>query len=485
MLAEKETPPAGTEGENEDTRPDYSEARDFLQRLDPAAEQICFQTFDDDKGPDDEVDDLVDRYRPSDGVSPDWLVKLNQAYAWIDANGAIYRLHHGDFINPTAFRTAHDNQTVSVKGRRDSRNVGVGTLWLKDPKRRQHDRLVIRPAEGLVTHDNCLNEYRGPAVAPRQGDIGPFLLLGKRLIPSRNPFFHVLGWMAHLIRHPDVKMHTSLVVWSHEEGPGKNLFFECLVRIIGPTHATVIGQPELSSSFNGWANRKVLVIGDEVSGFDRRQDTGKLKGLITGTTIYINEKYQPAREVQNLLIFVFLSNHHDALFLNDHDRRYWVWEVTAPRLPQAEAEAFVHWRDDGGLAALHHALLHYDISDFDPKAPAPMTDAKMQMVQDNRSDVEAWVADLMVSDVATLIGREVATATELARRYAAETGHREPSAKTIVGACKRNGAYARDSQVRLKNGKKARVLALARPVYWKAQPEPAWSEEMNRAFKVG
>jgi hypothetical protein len=269
-----------------------------------------------------------------------------------------------------------------------------------------------------------------------------------------------------------------------QQGVGKNLLFECVAAIIGPAHATLIGQAELASSFNGWASRKILVIGDEVSNSDRRQDTDKLKGLVTGTTIYINEKYQPAREVPNLLNFIFLSNHNDALFLDDQDRRYFVWEITADRLSEADAGRFIEWRDGGGLAALHYFLKHRDISNFNPKAPAPMTDAKQQMVQDNRSDLESWMAELMGSNVAGQLGRELATGNELARRYASETQHKEPSSKTIVAACKRHGAVARTNQVRMPNGKKLRVLALVRPQYWIAQSEADWAQEMTKPFKL-
>jgi hypothetical protein len=422
--------------------------------------------------------------RKSQPTASDWVTTINEDYAWIAANASIYRLGYGDFIEPAKFRVHLGNQTITVQAGTGTKLVGKGTQWLRDPNRRQHERLVIRPGEGLVTSDNCLNEWQGFAVTAMAGTVKPFIRLMLRLIPNRAARRFAAQWLAHLIQHPDVKMHVSLAFWSHEQGVGKNLLFECITAIIGAAHSTVIGQAELASSFNGWANRKVLVIGDEVSKSDRRQDTDKLKGLVTGTTVYINEKYQPAREVPNFLNFIFLSNHHDAIFLDDTDRRYFVWEITADRLPDANVAEFVKWRDNGGLAALLNFLLQYNLSGFNPKAPAPMTDAKQQMVQDNRSDLENWVAELMASNISQLIGRELATGNELARRYALETQHKEPSAKTLVGACKKHGAYARTNQVRLVSGKKVRVLALARPEHWKLQPEPDWATEMMQPFKL-
>jgi hypothetical protein len=417
-------------------------------------------------------------------VMPDWVAQINGEYAWIEVDASIYRLRYGDFIEPAKFKVQFNNQTIMVPSSRGQRPSGKGTEWLKDANRRQHMQLVLRPAEGSITADNCLNEWQGFAIAPIAGNVKPFLRLLLRLVPNRAARRYVLQWLAHLVQYPDIKMHVSIAFWSQEQGVGKNLLFECMTAIIGPAHATVIGQAELGSSFNGWANRKVLVIGDEVSKSDRRQDTDKLKGLVTGATVYINEKYQPAREVPNFLNFIFLSNHHDAIFLDDTDRRFFVWEITAGRVPDETIAEYVKWRDNGGLAALHHFLLQQDLSGFNPKAPAPMTEAKQQMVQDNRSDLENWVAELMGSNIGQLIGRELATGNELARRYALETQHKEPSAKTIVGTCKKHGAYARATQVRLANGKKVRVLALARPQHWKLQPEPDWAAEMSNPFKL-
>ena len=403
---------------------------------------------------------------------------LNSRFAFIEQHASIYRLEFGNFIEAPKFRLQHDNRKVNVTSGARIKSIGLGSAWLGSSKRRQHKALVLRPSEGEITSDNCLNEWQGFVVEPAPGDIKPFLRLLIRLAPNRAARRYIQKWAAHLVQRPGIKMFVSLALWSHAQGVGKNLLFETLVAIIGQTHATVIGQEELGSNFNGWANRRILIIGDEVSGGDKRQQNDKLKGLITGTAVHVNEKFQPDLEQPNLLNFVFLSNHHDALFVNDHDRRFFVWEIEAGRLPEKQANEFVAWRDSGGLAAVHHFLLHYPLGDFNPRAPAPMTIAKQQMADDNRSDLEAWIAELLASDVAKVFGRELATAKELGRRYAFDTGHSAPSSKAIVGAAKRMGVYARPSQVRLEDDKKVRALALTRITFWKQQGESEWAKEM-------
>jgi hypothetical protein len=198
----------------------------------------------------------------SDQTQPtNWVETINRNYAWIEANASIYRLEYENFIEPMKFKTQLDNQSVFI----GSKSFGIGTAWLKHANRRQHRQLVIRPQDGLVTRDNCLNEWKGFAVTPASGNATPFLELLERLIPDQDARNYVLSWLSHLLQHPEVKMYAALAMWSLDQGGGKNLLFECISSIIGQTHASVIGQAQLSGSFNGWANRKVLVIGDEVS----------------------------------------------------------------------------------------------------------------------------------------------------------------------------------------------------------------------------
>ena len=418
-------------------------------------------------------------------AEPSWMLELNDKFAWIEREALIYRLEFDDFIQPAAFCTQFSNRYITMQTDKGVKRAPVGRQWLQEPGRRQHKGLTLRPGEPLLTSDNYLNEWRGFSVGQVPGDVMPFLKLLTRLVPDRNAALFVINWFAHLLQHPGIKMHTSLVLWSSNQGVGKNLLFECIVSIFGKRHASVIHQAELESDFNGWMAGKVFVIGDEVFSSEKRQHENKLKGLITSTELHINEKFQPRRALPNRINFLFLSNKNDAMFLADHDRRYFIWEIEAPPLTPAEVQDFLVWRDGGGLGHLLDWFLKIRIKDFNPKAAAPVTAAKLQMIEDSRSDLEAWVAELMGSNVAQILGRELATGAQLARRYASETNQRTPSTKTVVSAFKRHGAFARTNQVRLSNGKKLRALALSRPDYWKGRTEAEWAAELERQQVVG
>jgi hypothetical protein len=433
----------------------------------------------------DKVLDRAERYEQV-GVNIDpWLADMNADYAWIEENTSIYRLGDGKFIDHRPFRIQHDNREISLPDGNRIKSVGAGTAWLKHPQRAQFRRLVLRPGETRVTTDGCLNEWGGFAVECRQGDVDPWLDLLYRLVPDSSARLYVLQWLAHLIQHPGNKIFSSIVMWSLEQGVGKNLLFEPIKSIIGDRHAATIEQQHLADTFNAWVPNKIFVIGDEVIAEDTRKHADKLKGWITGSTITVNAKYQTAREIPNYLNFVFLSNHADAVFVEDHDRRFFVWEVKAGRLSDVVASAFVQWRNNGGLEALREFLETCECSQFQPKAPAPMTAAKREMVEDNRSDLERWLADLMASDP-KVIGKECFTANELARRYNTEQQRRgtPPSTKAVTSACKRLGAFVRPNQVRLSDGRKLRAMALFRQQHWASQSDALWAAELEKLLNL-
>lgn len=417
------------------------------------------------------------------GGTPDWLRELNESYAWIEKASAIYRLQFGDFTRPADFRQSLANRYVEVAGDEAVKTVPAGDAWLKHPRRRQHVDLIMSPGAPSITTDNRLNVWQGFAVAPAAGDTAPFFEVFYRLIPDQDAARYVLSWLAHLLQHPETKMMVALVFWSRSQGVGKNLLFECFTSIIGRRHGTVIHQEELARDFNGYMRDKVLVIGDEVMGDDRRRHADKLKGLITGTTIQINEKHQPTIELQNLANFIFLSNHSTAVFVGDDDRRYFIWEIEAAPLSPEQCAVFAQWRDNGGLAALLYYLLSLDVAAYDPKAPAPRTLAKTMMIENNRSDFEIWAEHIVSGRAGNLLGREIATATELAARYKLESG-KEVSAKTVNTTFKKLGAFQRAHQVRV-GDHKLRPLAIDRPQYWRDESESSWAAEMGKPLRLG
>ena len=411
-------------------------------------------------------------WKPTVDIVDSVIDQMNIKYAWIEAQASIYRLGYRDFINTEKFNNAYANQFTKD---REGKQITLSRKWMVAANRRQHKGIVTRPDEPEITSDGYLNDWMGYAVSPAAGNIAPFKALYNYLFGDE-PF--PLKWLAHLVQRPGIKMFTSLVVWSTEEGVGKNLFFEGVQNLFYPQHGTVISQSEVEDDFTGWIAGTVFAIADEIKASRSDKVRDRLKTWCTATTLRTHDKGQPKRVIDNLLNMVFLSNHADGMHLTDADRRFFIWEVTAKPMPQFMIEEFVKWRDTG-LPHLLHYLLSIDITGFDPKGRAPMTQAKFDMVEASRSDLERWCKDVVTGSIS--LGHEVTTAEKLLRSFCCEFPDMKtaPSISSVGKVVVKMGAFARKTQVRLTNGRKVRAIAVNRQDYWETQSESAWRVEIE------
>lgn len=419
------------------------------------------------------------------GDTCDWIEDMNLRYAYCTGDRRVYRVKEGDFITGADLREIEGKWHVEVKAGEGTKTVQRGAAWLRHPKRRDIPGVRTVPGDGgavVKLDDAWVNDWQGYSVAPwpdavTDDDVRPYLDLTERLFGGNKEY--PLRWTAHLLQYPGTKMMTALVLHSDEKGIGKNLWAEIPLRIIGKRHSRKLDMGDLHSQFNDWAHRKVYVLGDEVSSTDRRADADRLKLLTTSDTLSMNAKFQPAREVPNLVNSVYLSNYNDALFFDAKERRFFVHGSDAGPMPDAEARAYCKWRDGDGLSKLLRWFLDFDLGDFNPHGRAPETESRAAMIEAGMSDLERWLHGIVSGDAGALIGREVATTEEVAQLYARCTDKAAPSTKAVGGALSRVGAKKRKTPIKIK-GQRRQMFALGDVAHWLAAPEAQWLAEVTR-----
>lgn len=288
-----------------------------------------------------------------------------------------------------------DHQEHMLVPKSDVMDVLVDHGW-REWKLRP-DRSVVRLVEvgfdpaGKDPAIRC-NLWGGWPTRPQAGRCDALLELLEFLCAEedkpRDLYHWILCWLAYPIQNPGAKMKTALVMHG-PQGAGKNMFFEAIMAIYGE-YGRIVDQSSVEDKFNDWASKKLFMIADEVVA---RQELyhvkNKLKHLITGDWIRINPKNVAAHDERNHVNLVFLSNETMPLVLERDDRRYTVvW--TPEKLSFAFYTEVADEIANGGIAALHDYLLHYDLGDFKPHTNPPNTKAKRDLIELSMDSTERF-----------------------------------------------------------------------------------------------
>ena len=326
------------------------------------------------------------------------LHALNEEVIYVNNPGLVLRLDNLQRLAPRAF-TDHAfatrryfEEVITTNGTKMVER-SAAQEWLKWPSRATVEKVTYKPGLARITDQGELNIWRGWGCSPSEGDIKPWQALLSYIFPEEADRRWFERWLAYPLQHPGTKMATSVLIWGRIHGTGKSTLGYTMFKIYGD-NAAEIQDKELSASFNEWAENKQFVLGDEITGGDKRASADRMKSMITQKQLRLNVKYIPSYTIPDCINYLFTSNHPDAFFLEDADRRFFIHEVKQRPMPDTFYTKYNKWMNGSGPHALFHHLLTLDMGDFNHQAPAPMTEAKQTMIDSGRSDLGTWIAML-------------------------------------------------------------------------------------------
>jgi len=337
------------------------------------------------------------------------LLKINSEIALVRTPIAIVDFETGNLLTKSdATLLFADRKMMKQKMAPAAVEGGKGTIkhvevpvfdeWTQWEQRTEVWSPVYEPGkEQLVWLEGRrhYNTWKGWGSVPEKGDtsLWTWLLnnIFKNAEPAHRKWFE--QWCAYPLQHPGTKLFTCPILFGQLKGTGKSLLGLSLISIYGINGAEIT-DAQLEDERNVFAAEKQFVLANEVTGSDKRAMVGRLRNLITQHTVVINKKYQPDYTVRDTINYFFTSNHVDAVYMEDDERRFFVHEVLGPRLvdlDKPKVVAYDKWLKSGECAkALFYYLLNIDLTGFDPTAPAPDTMAKAAMVEASRSEIESW-----------------------------------------------------------------------------------------------
>lgn len=316
-----------------------------------------------------------------------------------------------------------DNARLTAKWAHRFSKAKPATAALAYSIQKKVDRLVYRPgAETFLTESNAtaVNIYKDDRAKPIPG-VHPHIDLAlEAAVPVKSERDFMLDQFAMAVQQPDIKQIPTLLL-SGSQGTGKNTVGYILERLVGPSNFRTQSGASLAGRFwDDLVNTVVLYL-DEVSLEDRRETSNRFKQLQSEDTIPVERKGLPfTRELTPRLI-ILASNHDVPVTIEDGDRRFFVTTY------QSETKPASFWKEiythiDEEVGAFMRSLLDRDISAYNPKAPAPDTEAKRAIISESRPALQVEI-DQMVKDRARPFHSDLIL-PDSAVRWLEQRGHR-------------------------------------------------------------
>jgi hypothetical protein len=179
-----------------------------------------------------------------------------------------------------------------------------------------------------------------------------------------------------------------------EEGVGKGFLANVIGRLC-PHHYVVISQSaHLTGRFNPHHQQCLLMFVDEGFWAGDKQGEGALKHLVTDPELLIEPKHVNPFMVRNLSRLIIASNEHWVVPAGTRARRWFVLDVANTRANDRKYfGAIVDEMENGGLQALMHLLMNFDLSTVDifavPKTAALLAQ-KEESLPPHSKESDGW-----------------------------------------------------------------------------------------------
>lgn len=197
---------------------------------------------------------------------------------------------------------------------------------------------------------------------------------------------HIIGYLAHSIQFPGVKIVHALVLVG-APGIGKDTLLEPISHGLGSWNFKDIKPRDILGNNDEYRKCLLLRISEthDLGDMSRFAFYNATKTLIASPPfmVRVNVKHVPQYYVPNVNSTVMTTNHgSDGLYLEASDRRHYVAGSEMQRTDHGEEylAGIWEWYGSGGLDDAVAYLAAYDLSGFDAKRPPKQTPEFWRMV---------------------------------------------------------------------------------------------------------
>lgn len=274
------------------------------------------------------------------------------------------------------------------------------------------NQYISPPPTVPMTHAEIalMNDFWWNYIFPRPGD--------------RQFGEYLMQCYAHLVQKPSIKIASAALMVSEKFGTGKTTIMYEIPKALAGTHVTkIVSNKVLKSQFSDYVNGSHFLHFDEVhinGRWDSEDNANAMKNLVTGTEVEVHPKGMKSFYIPNRLFITATSNYKTAISMpSDDERRWGVYYLLPLRVWMSEAQKVSYFNamhnlinGTQGPGKLRWYFAQVNISNFNPQATPPMTDAKRAMVEQSQSIEVRVIQDAYESKTGPF-SRELFTTDEI------------------------------------------------------------------------
>lgn len=332
---------------------------------------------------------------------PDTNMEVHTLDAWVD------RFLFIEAGSKIADRTRTGEHAVYQfqEFQRKYANVFIGpqsklvNRWFSSPTRQDvRDTVFIPSAQKIIAHQGVKlwNRYSPSGVVAaelcEEAVLAPFFRHIEFLFPAKGDRELFIDWMAMTVTKPELRIPWTPLLIS-PPGAGKGLIYAVLSKLMGEHNCNMIIPERLENQFNGFIANSTLVCIDEMKFSAKYGISDKLKNLISETKMEVNVKGEQEKNTQVYANVIIFSNHINATYVEDKDRRFWVHRIDL--IPDtAHFEELWSWLDEADT--IPHLLKWFqerNLKGFKYASHPPMTEAKQEMIDAGKGQIELLLED--------------------------------------------------------------------------------------------
>jgi len=234
-------------------------------------------------------------------------------------------------------------KTTVLDEKNKVQTVSFISKWLNDPNIRLYNRKVFNP-DIESTDKEDYNVWRGfhneNVPLTDDNDVREryvnqyrdfiYNLVGK----NEDCMNYFIAWCANIIQNPAKRSCICLVLYSYEEGAGKNMITKTLEKCVGTSYVNYISDVsnQLFGKHSAAEMDKLLIVLNEVKGKDTYANTDLFKTRITDDVREVELKGKDTMQINNFCSYIINSNNLNSVNAGEKDRRFCVLDCNNEKL---------------------------------------------------------------------------------------------------------------------------------------------------------